>query len=86
MPQYHPDALPCPHCGIAPSLSDSLPESPAHHPSQFLSKQSRRAFLGSLGAAAAIGTQMVGFLREPAAAQAETLLAADQIRDAGKQY
>ena len=56
---------------------------PSHHPSQFLSKQSRRAFLTSLGAAAALGTNMIGFLRDPEAAQAETLQVADSIRDAG---
>jgi hypothetical protein len=56
---------------------------PALHPSQFLSKQSRRAFLTSLGAAAALGTNTaIGFLRDPEIAQAETLAAADPLRDA----
>lgn len=57
---------------------------PALHPSQFLSKQSRRAFLTSMGAAAALGTHTaIGFLRHPEQAQAQTLQAADEIRDAG---
>jgi acetamidase/formamidase len=84
-PQHDPTT--CPHCGAKATAQDpsNLSESSetAQHPSQFLSKQSRRAFLGSLGAAAAISTQMVGFLRDPQAAQAETLMAADLIRDAG---
>ncbi|MBD2104526.1 acetamidase/formamidase family protein [Leptolyngbya sp. FACHB-261] len=53
-------------------------------PAQFLSKQSRRAFLVSSGAAAALGADYaVGFLRNPEQAQAETVAAADSIRDAG---
>jgi acetamidase/formamidase len=77
----------CPHCAakLLPSSAGDLeePDSSAHHPSQFLSKQSRRAFLTSLGTAAALGTNMIGFLRDPQAAQAQTLQAADSIRDAG---
>jgi acetamidase/formamidase len=80
----------CPHCGgnvtggnVTPAAAPELAEDPAHHPSQFLSRQSRRAFLTSLGAATALGTSMVGFLRNPEEAKAQTLLAADTIRDAG---
>jgi acetamidase/formamidase len=54
------------------------------HPG-FLSRQSRRAFLASAGAAAALGSNYaVSFLRgDSEEAKAETLLAADLIRSAG---
>ncbi len=54
------------------------------HPT-YLSQQSRRAFLASAGAAAALGANFaVGFLRsDRAEAKTETLMAADSIRDAG---
>ena len=53
-----------------------------HPPAQFLSKQSRRAFLASVGAATALGLSQ-GFRRDPAEAKDEILAAADTIRDAG---
>ena len=53
-----------------------------HPPAQFLSKQSRRAFLASMGAATALGLSQ-GFRRDPAEAKEEILAAADTIRDAG---
>jgi acetamidase/formamidase len=85
--QPHHSAHSCPHCGAnpapAPAADPEDSEHPSHHPSQFLSRQSRRAFLTSLGAAAALGTNMIGFLRDPQAAKAETLQVADSIRDAG---
>jgi len=54
------------------------------HPT-YLSQQSRRAFLASAGAAAALGANFaVGFLRsDRAEAKTETLMAADSIRNAG---
>ena len=76
----------CPHCGSTPAslpAADLEDSDPSHHPSQFLSKQSRRAFLTSLGVATALGTNMIGFLRDPQAAKAQTLQIADSIRDAG---
>ncbi len=77
----------CPHCQAktsSPAAADlEKSDNPSHHPSQFLSKQSRRAFLTSLGAATALGTNMIGFRREPQAAKAQTLQSADSIRDAG---
>ena len=53
------------------------------HPT-YLSQQSRRAFLASAGAAAALGSNFaVSFLRgDKAEAKNETLMAADMIRDA----
>jgi len=82
----HHSSHSCPHCGsqTSPSAATDQEESdhPSHHPSQFLSKQSRRAFLTSLGAATALGTNMIGFLRDPQAAKAQTLQVADSIRDA----
>jgi len=53
------------------------------HPT-YLSQQSRRAFLASAGAAAALGGNFaVSFLRgDKAEAKSETLMAADMIRDA----
>ncbi|HEY9644051.1 MAG TPA: acetamidase/formamidase family protein, partial [Coleofasciculaceae cyanobacterium] len=82
----HHDSHSCPQCGAKAVSSPPEPEEldhPSHHPSQFLSKQSRRAFLTSLGAATALGTNMIGFLRHPQEAQAQTLQVADSIRDAG---
>lgn len=51
-------------------------------PAQFLSKQSRRAFLASAGAATALGLSQ-GFRRDAADAKSDMLAAADTIRDAG---
>lgn len=55
------------------------------HPT-YLSQQSRRAFLASAGAAAALGSNFaVSFLRgDKAEAKTENLMAADMIRDAKK--
>jgi acetamidase/formamidase len=50
-------------------------------PAQFLSKQSRRAFLASIGTASALGLSQ-GFKRDPAEAKTELLAAADTIREA----
>jgi acetamidase/formamidase len=59
-------------------LADELDDRP---PAQFLSKQSRRAFLASMGAVTALGLSQ-GFKRDPAEAKDEMLAAADTIRDA----
>ena len=69
------------------SCADPLPEDEEDklepHP-QYLSKQSRRAFLASAGAAAALGANYaMGYERDSGQAKAETLLAADTIRNAG---
>lgn len=61
-----------------PDLEHDSDERP---PAQFLSKQSRRAFLASVGAATALGLSQ-GFKRDPAEAKDEMLAAADTIRDA----
>lgn len=58
-------------------------EHDSNPPPGFLSKQSRRAFLSSLGAATALGISQVGFRRDPAQAKEELLAMADTIRDAG---
>jgi acetamidase/formamidase len=50
-------------------------------PAQYLSKQSRRAFLASIGTATALGLSQ-GFKRDPAEAKTDLLAAADTIRDA----
>ncbi len=77
----------CPHCQVKTSSPAAVDleksDSPSHHPSQFLSRQSRRAFLTSLGAATALGTNMIGFRRDSQAAKAQTQIIADSIRDAG---
>ncbi len=64
-----------------PDLIDSDHDSDDHPPRGFLSKQSRRAFLASVGAATALGLSQ-GFKRDPAEAKDEMLAAADTIRDA----
>lgn len=58
-----------------------LDDSDDRPPAQFLSKQSRRAFLASVGAVTALGLGQ-GFRRDPAEAKDEMLAAADTIRDA----
>ncbi len=71
------------------SHKPAQPSSPAENESSdlhlmYLSKQSRRAYLASAGAAGALSTKYAtGFLRNPEEAKAEILLAADSIRDAG---
>ena len=73
----------CDSCADLSTDFDETNESSDLH-LQYLSKQSRRAFLASAGAIAALGTNYaMGFLRGSEEAKAETLLAADSIRDAG---
>lgn len=82
----------CPTCGRANSHAHSHtpaspiedePEDSPSPPTGYLSKQSRRAFLTSLGAATALGLSQVGFRRDPAEAKADLMAMADTIRDAG---
>ncbi len=61
-----------------PEIDDEPGDRP---PAQFLSKQSRRAFLASVGTATALGLSQ-GFKRDPAEAKTELLAAADTIREA----
>lgn len=61
-----------------PEIEDEPGDRP---PAQFLSKQSRRAFLASIGTASALGLSQ-GFKRDPAEAKTELLAAADTIREA----
>ena len=77
--QHHPTTN-NPEQNDAPHDSEERDTSP---PPGFLSKQSRRAFLSSLGAATALGLSQVGFRRDPAQAKEELLAMADTIRDAG---
>jgi len=73
----------CDSCGNSSIDLEEANESSELEP-QYLSKQSRRAFLASAGVVAALGTNYaMGFLRGSQEAKAETLLAADAIRDAG---
>lgn len=72
-----------PSCTNSSTDFDEADEILELHP-QYLSKQSRRAFLASAGVVTALGTNYaLGFSRGAEAAKAETLLAADSIRDAG---
>jgi acetamidase/formamidase len=61
-----------------PEIEDEPGDRP---PAQYLSKQSRRAFLASIGTATALGLSQ-GFKRDPAEAKTDLLAAADTIRDA----
>ena len=73
----------CDNCAELSTDSDEANDSLESDP-QYLSKQSRRAFLASAGVIAALGTNYaMGFSRGSEEVKAETLLAADSIRDAG---
>jgi acetamidase/formamidase len=61
-----------------PDLEHDMGDRP---PDQYLSKQSRRAFLASMSTATALGLSQ-GFKRDPAEAKSDLLAAADTIRDA----
>jgi acetamidase/formamidase len=63
---------------VQPDLEHDMGDRP---PAQYLSKQSRRAFLASVGTATALGLSQ-GFKRDPAEAKTDLLAAADTIRDA----
>jgi acetamidase/formamidase len=73
------------HHHAQPEVEQEQPEleqdSGDRPPAQFLSKQSRRAFLASVGTATALGLSQ-GFKRDPAEAKSDMLAAADTIREA----
>lgn len=72
-PHNHPEVQ------VEPEAADILEREP-----QYLSRQSRRAFLASAGALAAVTTSCSrGFSRDPQEVQAETVMAAEAIRSAG---
>jgi acetamidase/formamidase len=82
---HHHDATGESESGSSPTTDVTEAEFLKQHPT-YLSQQSRRAFLASAGAAAAVGGNFaVSFLRgDKAEAKSETLMAADMIRDAKK--
>lgn len=81
--QHSSSSNDCSNCADSATDFDEANESSKPDP-QYLSKQSRRAFLASAGVVAALGTNYaMGFLRGSEEAKAETLLAADSIRNAG---